>query len=186
MQVSPVSLFWGWYLFCFDKDARQQYVVCCFLRDSKVKINYLMEFFQHCHSVAQFVCHKDILIFSKKKAIYSQWWMISYKVITASGETFKRGNFEACSLLSFCAVWDLENSIFWLKVVFVPFQLPAKVEPMSSRCLTLKPVPIWPSLPSCTSRCASVLTLRRSSVWVQVRLVNCLLSHSQSCNGNEP
>lgn len=72
-----------------------------------------------------------------------------------------------------------------LKVVFVLFQLPAKVERMSSRCLTLKPAPIWPSLPSSTSRCASVLTLTRSSAWVQVRPPPiCPLTRCHSLTGN--
>lgn len=53
--------------------------------------------------------------------------------------------------------------------VLVHLQLPAREGPTSSPCLTLKPAPTWPSPHSSTSRCASALTLTRSSVWVQVR-----------------
>lgn len=53
--------------------------------------------------------------------------------------------------------------------VLVHLQLPAREGPTSSPCLTLKPAPTWPSPHSSTSRCASAVTLTRSSVWVQVR-----------------
>lgn len=76
----------------------------------------------------------------------------------------------------FHAFWQLnlvktpmQLIISHLKVVHVHLQLPAKVEQTSSPCPTLKPAPTWPSLPSSTSRCASVLTLTRSSVSVRVR-----------------
>lgn len=72
-----------------------------------------------------------------------------------------------CKSWSFLCI-EAQRSIFCLKGVCVLFQLPVKVERMSSPCLTSRPAPTWPSLLSCTSRCASALTLRRSSVWDQV------------------
>ncbi len=51
-------------------------------------------------------------------------------------------------------------------------QLPARVERTSSPSPTLKPVRTWPSPLSSTSRCASVLTLTKSSVSDQVKHTN--------------
>lgn len=56
-------------------------------------------------------------------------------------------------------------------------QLPARVERTSSPSPTLKPVRTWPSPLSSTSRCASVLTLTRSSVSDQVKHANTASGH---------